>query len=230
MEPDSTVPVEAVFWNELADVVVVASLLALCALLAWLVYRSMSDPRLPVIREPGSPPRVSWGGAARYILTAPPMMLFWYVVMLVLLVIATRGRTSLEISAALAAIIGGTRILAHVNSDVAHEVAKIVPLVLLSILLIGGNLADEEQLSRIGAEMEDVLPVFGMDMVALLVFEYCVTAIWLLRQRWVYARAQRRIAAGKPVAGPLRRAWIRWKGIGYAPDAATEPEPGRIAP
>ena len=82
---------------------------------------------------------MTWSGVLRYLLTTPLMVAFWMFVLLALLTAAARDRSGEQIVVATSAVIGGARLLAHVHEEIAHELAKAVPIAILGFILIGGG-------------------------------------------------------------------------------------------
>ena len=83
---------------------------------------------------------MTWSGVLRYLLTTPLMVAFWMFVLLALLTAAARDRSGEQIVVATSAVIGGARLLAHVHEEIAHELAKAVPIAILGFILIGGGI------------------------------------------------------------------------------------------
>ena len=76
----------------------------------------------------------------RYLLTTPFLVGFWMVVLMTLLAAAARDRSGTQIMVATCAVVGGSRLLAHIKEEIAHELAKAVPIAILGYVIIGGGL------------------------------------------------------------------------------------------
>lgn len=209
------------------DVVFLAFGMAFLAWLLWLVYRTMQHPRLPVNRHDDRPPSANLAGVVRYLVTTPIMILFWLTVFLFLLSTAAEDRNAAEVIVAATAVIGGARLLAHTKEEIAHELAKTVPIAILGFIVIGGGFAGVEKMA---STFDDVFGTFGTLFdsyyVGLILFDFVLTAIWFLAIRWSWLRARRRTDQGRPTEGLLGRIGDRLRRIGYATpqDEAFEPE------
>jgi hypothetical protein len=195
------------------DVAFLALGMAILAALLWMAYRTMQHPRLPVFDSEGGAPGVTPAGVLRYVLTTPIMVTFWMYVLLFLLATAAKERSGEQIVVATTAVVGGARLLAHVHQEIAHELAKAVPITILGFILIGGGFSGWEGFA---STFEDI-PVDAVEeyWVGLVVFDLAITAMWFagLRLRWHRQRA--RVAGGGSSASAPERAWRRLLGIGY---------------
>lgn len=198
------------------DVFFLAVAMAALATLLWMAYRTMQHPRLPVGGSADEPPRVTTAGVLRYLLTIPFMVAFWMSVLLFLLAAAARDRSGEQIVVATTAVIGGARLLAHVHDEIAHELAKAIPIAILGYILIGGGFSGWDGFLR----TFDEVPTELVDayLLGLLLFDVVVTALWFGWLRLSWRRTRRRVAAGGTSAGWLARTWRRLRDIGYAPD------------
>lgn len=201
--------------GDASDILLLALGMALFATILWMVYRTMQHPRLPLIRSETAAPRANWAGVLRYLLTTPIMVTFWLTALFLLLSAAAIERTAEEVVVSAVAIVGGARLLAHINESIAHELAKTVPIAILGFLLIGGGFAGIEQFEGI----MDSAPADLMDSywLGLIVFDLILTALWFVVARLRWHRAQRRAAEDKPRLGPWGRLLARLRRIGYGP-------------
>ena len=197
------------------DVAFLALGMALLAFLLWLVYRTMQHPRLPVNRSADRAPSANWAGVTRYLVTTPFMVLFWLAVFLFLLSTASDSRTGEEIIIASTAVIGGARLLAHLKEELAHELAKTVPIAILGFIIIGTGFTDLTRTSGIVDEIESQLPLLDSYWLGLVVFDIAITAVWFVVIRWRWLRDERRVAQGQPVEGFFGRLGDRLRDIGY---------------
>ncbi len=202
------------------DVAFLALGMAILATLLWMAYRTLQHPRLPVIRSMDDPPAVTPVGVLRYVLTTPIMVTFWMSVLLFLLSTAAKERTGEQIVVATTAVIGGARLLAHVHEEIAHELAKAVPIAILGFILIGSGFSGWEGFV---AAFDD-MPADLMDeyWFGLVVFDMVITAMWFgwLRLRW--RRREVRVVGGGSRTSAPERAWRRLRNVGYSTAAGEE--------
>jgi MFS family permease len=200
-------------WVELLFGVV--SLCILMGILLW-VYHSMQEPRLYLGRkqadQPGSSsetatgePTITWEAILRYLVTTAIALTIWYVALLVFLTVATKDRSAEDIALAAAVVVGTARLLAHINPEASHEIGKSVPLVIVSIILIGGASGEENfinVLTDIAANTDAIDNFYWM----LLIADILITTVWalLVRSRWRAKQpGSRRLEIRKSLA-PLR--------------------------
>ncbi len=215
-EPDTDLSLS--FAGSPWDVVILSVGMAFLVFLLWLVYRTMEVPRLPVNRSEDRAPNANWAGVLRYAVTTPIMVGFWLLVFLTLLSVAAQSRTGTDVLVATVAVIGGARLLAHLKKDMAHELAKTVPIAILGFIIIGSGFADLTQTDNVLAELlqqEDQIDTYWL---SLIVFDVFLTVIWFGVIRWRWIREQRRAADGRPVEGFFGRLGDRLRGIGYDKD------------
>lgn len=116
---------------------------AVTVLLLRAIYRGMQRPRLQLEFHADRPPSATRRDVLRYLATPFIWIPLWFTVVLsVLLLAANRGETirpANELVIAAAVVVGGSRLLAYINLEGAHELAKSVPLTLLSLILISGQ-------------------------------------------------------------------------------------------
>jgi len=201
-----------------SDVVLYALGMALVATLLWVSYRTMQHPRLPVIHRTGRPPLVTATGALRYLITTPLLVTFWMAVLITLLSAAAKDRSGVQVVVATCAVIGGARLLAHLKQEIAHELAKAVPITILSFIIIGGGLAGVDPFIR---SFEQVPPdLVDSYWLGLILWDFFLTAVWLLGLHLAWRRQQQRERAGRPVESPVARVVRRLRSIGYREPSA----------
>lgn len=158
------------------DIVVTAVALAVLTLLAVLVYRAMERPRLLLTQTPEGP-RALRRDVLQYAISIPALTSLWVGYFIVILAIARNNLSAFDVLVTAAAVVVGTRILAHVWSDAAREIGKAVPLTIVTLVLIAGNMRDDaaleiliEDLNALDFSWPAYLMVFTLD--------YIITAAW----------------------------------------------------
>lgn len=210
-----------------ADVVALSLGMALLMWLLWIVYRTMQVPRLPVNRSEDRAPSANWTGVLRYVLTTPFMVVFWMLVLMLLLATAAQSRTAPEIIVAATAVVGGSRLLAHLNKEMAHELAKSIPIIILGFILVGGGFTGTERMAEI---IDGFFTAYGGQLdtylAALTVFDFVITAMWFVLIRWRWLRRRRRERLGEPSESLFGRIGTRLRSIGYTDsEAGSQPDP-----
>jgi hypothetical protein len=98
------------------------------------------------------------------------------------------------------AVVLASRTLAHISLDHAHELAKSVPLTLVTLVIIGGGLRNPEALKAILTQMQST-PVSIEVYAALFASELTLTAGWYwIGVRWLALRGWR--VPGLPTPSP----------------------------
>lgn len=212
---DSTdIPVIGVVWSvDWADVLLAALGLAILMLLLQWVYRSMEVPRLYITPDPKTgEPGVRWQSIVRYFVLLPFAAYVWLLVLLVVLITASGTRSAQSLALGAAAVVMASRFLAHINPEASHELGKIIPLVVLSLLLIGGSSPGE----RLYSSLIEVGENFGsIDnfVFMIVVVDIVMTWIWFWRKRSRWQgrqsgtrRSLLRISL-RPATDPLKAVW-----------------------
>lgn len=173
-------------------------------LILW-VYRSMQRPRLYLqYREPDLRPVVTWQAVLRYLVTTGLSLFVWMTALLVILTVAAQDRTAEQIALAMAAVIGASRVLAHVLPEGAHELGKTIPLAVISLILLGGSTSDIEQ-ETIWTDLEANAAVLDTYYFILIIFDIVLTALWTLRQFGKWDTNQQGTWRHR-----VRSTWRRW--------------------
>ena len=193
----------------------IQALVAMAAVVLILrsIYRGMQHPRLALQEHPDAPPTVSWQSVRRYVWTPLVLIPLWYLAILAVLVIAAnRGgtvRPPLELVVAAAVVVGASRLLAHLNLEAAHELAKSVPLTLISLILISGQTVSLMGAIVLGGAL---FLLGGSVLISLLwlgVFDVVITAVWFGYQRRAWRRRAQQELLGPKTQGWASKMWRR---------------------
>lgn len=183
--------------------------LAAAVLLLRAIYRGMQRPRLTLTYHEDRPPTASRGAVLRYLATPVFLVPLWFMAVLGVLVLAanrTNGfRPADELVVAAAVVIGGSRLLAHVNLEGAHELAKSVPLTLVSLILISGQLITFNGFVVVAFLLLINVDSLSYFVVLLGLFDVMFTVMWLIMRRVQWDREQDR--PGEAPRGVVARVW-----------------------
>jgi hypothetical protein len=195
--------------------------LAATVLLLRAIYRGIQRPRLTLTYHEDRPPTASRDAVLRYLVTPVFLIPTWFMVILGVLVLAanrTNGfRPADELVVAAAVVIGGSRLLAHVNLEGAHELAKSVPLTLVSLILISGQLITFNGFLVVSFLLLINLGSLSYFVMLLGFFDVMITLAWLIMRRVQWDREQDR--PGERSVGVVARVWHAIV-AGWAPDAS----------
>lgn len=180
------------------DMILAVLVIALAVLALRAMYRGMQRPRLTLTYHEDGPPTASRRAVLRYLVTPLVWVPLWFYAVLGILVLASnRGdgfRPVDQMVIAAAAVVGGSRVLAHINAEGAHELAKSVPLTLLSLILISGQTIGFEAFLVVSLLLFVNVDSLSLYVILLGLLDIVATALWLVRRR----RAWRREADGQP--------------------------------
>jgi hypothetical protein len=157
-------------------------ILVVATSIAYVIYRAMERPRLRVVETPQGQ-RATLRDTVQYAVSIPILVLLWIAFFTVILSIADNGLDAFNLAVLPAAIVMATRLLAHVNPKIAHELGKAVPLTLITLILIAGGVREENALLDIIEELAE-MGMSGPALVLVFVFDYVITALWY----WIYVR------------------------------------------
>jgi len=156
--------------------------IVVAAFLAYVVYRAMERPRLRLVGASGGL-RALPRDVVLYAVSIPFLILTWILFFWVILLLADNQLDALGLIVLPASIVVAARVLAHLNSRVAHEVAKIVPLTIITLIILGGQIRDDASFNRIFEQLEPI-NVTWPALVFVLLVDYALTAGWY----WIYVR------------------------------------------
>ncbi|MFN8157256.1 MAG: hypothetical protein U0R68_07550 [Candidatus Nanopelagicales bacterium] len=121
------------------DVLVRVAILVVAMLASVAAYHAMQRPRLVVSEvEPGLW-RAKRRDVVQYVISIPWLLLLWMAGLELVLVFTNNGLSGPDVSAIAVAIVIAVRILAHVLHEHAHELAKTVPLTIVTLWVITAN-------------------------------------------------------------------------------------------
>lgn len=164
---------EILFWTL---VIVIAGVLA------YIVYRAMERPRLRLTQTPEGL-RATRRDVILYAVTIPFLVFLWWNFFSAILLFADTNLNVLELASVPAGIVLAARFLAHVNQRIAHEIAKAVPLTIITLIIVTGSIRGAENIYRI-VEDSSQMVITGGAWVFILVADYVITATWY----WGYIR------------------------------------------
>jgi len=161
---------------EFDEVLVTAVSLAVMTVLAVLCYRAMERPRLVLTPTPDGP-RALRADVIKYAVSIPFLAVLWILYFLAILTVARNNLDAAGVLVTAAGVVIGTRILAHLWSDAAREIGKVVPLTIVTLVLIAGNTREDSALNNLATELES-LDYSWLSYTLILTFDYVITAIW----------------------------------------------------
>jgi hypothetical protein len=166
-----------------SDIIEIATLLALAMLAAVASYRGMQRPRIILTEVAPGAFRAARSDLVRYLVTIPFLLLSWNLVLTGVLIVAANELTGDRVIVVAASVVLAARVFAHLSPERSHELAKTVPLTLVTLVLISGAIRSEASLENILSEFERT-SYTPQAVGLLLVAELIVTALWY----WVGAR------------------------------------------
>jgi hypothetical protein len=170
------------------DILAIAALLVIAMLAAVSSYRGMQRPRLVLTETEPGVFRAAADDVGRYLVAIPFLLVAWNFVLITVLIIAANELTGDRIIVVAAAIVLAARIFAHLSPERSHELAKTVPLTLVTLVLISGGIRDDTSLENIAEEFGRT-SYTPQALLLLLAAELVVTALWYwVGVRWWWPR------------------------------------------
>ena len=169
--------------------------IALAALVAYGVYRSMDRPLLALTQTPAGP-RPTRRAVITYIIVTPLLVTAWWTFFTAVLLISENELNAAQIVLFPIALIIAIRTLAFVVPRAAHELAKVVPIALVAFVILDGRIRDWTETDKLSDEI-GAIDLTGPALLLLFAYDYLITAIWYWgwirwgQPRWD-ARKQRR--------------------------------------
>ena len=169
--------------------------IAVGALLAYLVYRSMDHPLLRVTQTPDGP-RVTRRDLIRYVIVTPILVTAWWLFFSVVLFVNENQLNAAQLVIFPIALIIAIRTLAFTVPRAAHELAKVIPIALVAFVILDGSIRDWTEIDELGDQI-DSIGLSGAALVFLFAYDYRLTAIWYWgwirwgKPRWKARKEQR---------------------------------------
>jgi hypothetical protein len=161
----------------------------------------MQRPRLVVTRTPDGRWRARRRDIVKYAVSMPILLLLWAAGLELILVFTNNGLTGQQITAVSMAVVIAVRIWAHISLEHAHELAKSIPLTIITLLIVtstGWRSTDQIGETLIEWSSTDLTgPALGL----LIATEFVICTAWYwLGTRWLHGRGRRVPGLGEPGA------------------------------
>ncbi len=171
------------------DVLIKVAILVASMLVSVAAYHAMQRPRLLVSEVERGVWRARRRDVVKYALSIPWLLLLWMAALELVLVFTNNGLNGIEVSVVAVSIVIAVRIFAHVLHEHAHELAKTVPLTIVTLWVITANgLRSLEDLNRTFTDW-DRTTLSGPTEVLLVGTEFVVCALWYwVGVRWWWPR------------------------------------------
>lgn len=172
------------------DILTLAVLLILGVVGAASVYRAMQRPRIVLTEvEPGT-----WRARRRdvvlYLVSIPFLVTAWDLFLILVLVIGANTLSARQIMVVASAVIVAVRVLAHVTRELSHELAKSIPLTLVTLVLINGQLRSSDSVASVFGDFARTVES-GPAGWLLPLGDVVITTCWYwLGVRWLAARGR----------------------------------------
>ncbi len=211
-----------------SDVLYWVSLILVSMVAIVASYHAMQRPRLVVSEVETGSWRARRRDVVKYLLATPFLLFIWTAGLELILLFSNNGLDGVQVSLIAVSLVIAGRILAHVAHEHAHELAKTVPLTVVTLLLITSNGR------RTGEELEqtfrdwDVTALSGNSELLLVGTEFAVCALWYwVGVRWWWPRGHD--VVGMPKHGDLAHAALLASAAAPATAAPARVEPAAAA-
>jgi hypothetical protein len=165
-----------------------------------LAYHAMQRPRLVLVETPEGEWRASRRDIVRYALSMPILLLLWAGGLELILLLTNNGLTGQQITAVSLAIVISVRIWAHISREHAHELAKSIPLTIVTLLIVTSTgWRSPDQLEET-FEQWFTTRLTGPAIGLLVVTEFVICAVWYwVGTRWLHPRGRHVPGLSEPV-------------------------------
>jgi len=170
------------------DILLFVVLLLVSMLAIVASYHAMQRPRLVLHEVADGQFRAGRRDFWQYVASMPVLLLLWVQGLVLILLFAKNDLTGSEVYAVATAIVIAARILAHVSHEHSHELAKSVPLTIVTLLVITGSWRGGDNFDQVVSDFQRTDVSFPVLLLPLLV-EFAVAAAWYwLGVRWWWHR------------------------------------------
>ncbi len=170
------------------EVFVLALAICLAMVVSVAVYHAMQRPRLRLTQTPNGVWRAKRRDVVQYLVTIPFLMTLWVLWLVVILVVGVNYLTGARIVEVACAVVLAARALAHIRPEPAHELAKNIPLTLVTLVIVSGAVRDPDSLVSFLEEIETTT-ITTQVSVALFAGDVALTAAWYwIGVRWLAPR------------------------------------------
>ena len=181
------------------EIVIWSLIIAIAALVAYWVYRSMDHPLL-ALTETAAGPRPTRRALITYILVTPLLVTAWWIFFTAVLIFNENALNAAQVVIFPIALVIAIRTLAFVAPHAAHELAKVIPIALVAFVILDGNIRNEEEIAELGDKLE-AIEITGPALLLLFAYDYLLTTVWYWGWiRWGKPRWQARKASRKHIA------------------------------
>ncbi len=171
------------------DVLQLVAVLVVAMVAIVLAYRAMQRPRLVLHESAPGQFRARRRDFWQYVVSIPLLMTLWMGALELILLFTNNALTATEIGVVAVAIVVAVRLFAHVSHEHAHELAKSVPLTIVTLLIVTSNGW------RTGADFDRTVEEWlrtsttGPTDLVLVGSEFLIAVLWYwVGVRWWYVR------------------------------------------
>jgi len=166
-------------------------------------YRAMQHPRIVLTQVSEGQWRARRRDVIQYLVSIPFLLVAWYLFLLLILLSGNNWLNGAESLIVATSVIAAARVLAHISPERSHELAKSVPLTLVTLLLISGGLRGPKEIVAILDQWVHT-DISGPAQALLLICELGTTALWYwVGVRYLWSRGFR-VPGMPPPTNPRR--------------------------
>lgn len=170
------------------DVLVLALAICVAMAVSVAIYHAMQRPRLRLTQMPDGTWRAKRRDVVQYLVTIPFLMTLWVLWLAVILVVGVNYLTGARIVEVACAVVLATRTLAHIRPEPAHELAKNIPLTLVTLVIVSGAVRNTDSLVSF-LEGIETTTITTQVSVVLFAGDVALTAAWYwIGVRWLAPR------------------------------------------
>jgi len=185
------------------DVIALSLTIIVAMFVAVTGYRAIQRPRIVLTETPDGQWRAGRRDVIQYLITIPFLLTAWNLFLLLILLSGNNWLSARESLIVADSVIIAARIFAHVSPERSHELAKSVPLTLVTLLLISGGIRTPKEIVAIFDQWTRA-DISGPAQAVMYIAEFGTTALWYwLGVRYLWQRGFR--VPGMPAPKNPRR-------------------------
>ena len=185
------------------DVIALSLTIIIAMFVAVVGYRAIQRPRIVLTETQDGQWRASRRDVIQYLISIPFLLTAWNFFLLMILLSGDNWLNARQSLIVADSVIIAARILAHVSPERSHELAKSVPLTLVTLLLISGGVRTPKEIVAIFDQWTRA-DISGPAQAVMYICEFGAAALWYwLGVRYPWQRGFR--VPGMPVPPNPRR-------------------------
>ena len=181
------------FYDLILPLLIYTLLIAAYGIFVWALYKSLSKRDLfqLKIKDKKKQWQVRIIYILKYLILFPIMTFMWFAAMAIILFFLSKSQGTQNILLISMALIAATRITSYYKEELSQDMAKILPLAVLGIFVVGPLFFSLDLTVSRFYEMSTLIPLLVNYLLFTIVLEFVMRAILAIKRNivmWRYAR------------------------------------------